>query len=98
MLPVLVDPTIEPAAAVGAFTVLRDQPFKAELAGVPEQLRPDLSLLERRDVDTVDPAREDPRQVGLAQRQRQLAEVVAVGGQAVERIELHLGIVLTTVE
>jgi hypothetical protein len=46
-------PTIEPAAAVGAVTVLTDQPFEAELAGMTEQIRPDLALLERRDVDAV---------------------------------------------
>jgi hypothetical protein len=45
MLPVLhLDPTIEPAAAVGAVTVLTDQPFKAELARMPEQVWPDLAL------------------------------------------------------
>jgi hypothetical protein len=54
MAPVLdLDPTIEPAAAVGAVTVLTDQPFEAELAGMTEQIRPDLALLERRDVDAV---------------------------------------------
>jgi hypothetical protein len=33
--------------------VLTDQPFEAELAGMTEQIRPDLALLERRDVDAV---------------------------------------------
>jgi hypothetical protein len=45
-------------------------------------------------VDAVDAPGQDARQVGLAQRQGQAAEVVAVGGQAVEGIELHLGIAL----
>jgi hypothetical protein len=99
MLPVLdLNPTIEPTAAVGAVTVLRDQPFEAELAGMPEQVRSDLTLLERRNVNAVDPPGQDTGQVGLAQRQGQAAEVVALGGQAVEGVELYLGIALAAVQ
>jgi hypothetical protein len=49
-------------------------------------------------MDAVDPAGQDPRQIGLAQRQRQPAQIVAVGGQAVEGIELHLAIALAAVQ
>ena len=69
MLPVLhLDPAIEPAAAVDAVAVLRDQPLQPHQAGVAEQVRADLALLEWRQVDAVDPPRQQPRQVGLAHR------------------------------
>ena len=49
MLPVLdLDPSIETTAAVGAVTVLRDEPFEAHQAGMAKQVRPDLALFERR--------------------------------------------------
>jgi hypothetical protein len=55
MAPVLhLDPAIEPAAPVGAVTVLRHQTLQPQLAGMPEQIRPDLALFERRDVDAVE--------------------------------------------
>jgi hypothetical protein len=55
MLPVLdLDPAVEPAAAVRAFTVLRDQTFQPNQASVAKQVRPDLALLERCEVDAID--------------------------------------------
>ena len=63
-----------------------------------EQVRPDLALLERRQVDAVDAARQQPRQVGLAHRQRQLAQILAVADQHVEGVELDLVIVLARVQ
>jgi hypothetical protein len=42
---------------------------------MPEQIRPDSALLERRNVDAVDPPGPDPRQIGFAQRQRQSAQI-----------------------
>ena len=67
MLPVLdLDPAIRAAAAVDTFPVLGDQPFQPHQAGVPEQVRPDLALLERRQVDAVDAPRQQPRQIGPA--------------------------------
>src|SRR4029077_14698837 len=48
--------------------------------------------------DAVDTARQQPRQVGLAHRQRQLAEILAVAHQTVEGVELNLGIVLATAQ
>ena len=51
--------------------MLGDQPLQPHQAGVAEQVRTDLALLERRQVDAVNAARQQPRQVGLAHRQRQ---------------------------
>jgi hypothetical protein len=62
-------------------------------AGRPEQVRADLALLEVAEEDAVDAPREQPRQTGLAHRQRQPADVLAVARQDVESIELHLVIV-----
>ncbi|RZN16381.1 hypothetical protein CWO90_39875 [Bradyrhizobium sp. Leo121] len=43
-----------------------------------EQIRADLALLERGDENALGPAGEQPRQIGLAHRQRQPPVVVAV--------------------
>ena len=72
--------------------MLRDQP--PHQAGVAEQVRADLALLEVAQEYAVDAARQEPGQARLAHRQRQLAEIVAVADQHVEGIELYLGIVL----
>jgi hypothetical protein len=49
MLPVLdLDPVTESTAAVGALAMLGDHALKAHQAGMPEQVRADLSLLEWR--------------------------------------------------
>jgi hypothetical protein len=58
MRPILdLDPAIEPATAVDALAVFRDQAFEAHQAGVPEQVRTDPALLERRDKDALGPTR-----------------------------------------
>ena len=55
MFPVLdFDPVPEPAAAVGALAVLRHHAFQPHQAGVPEQVRADLALLEIAQEDAVD--------------------------------------------
>src|SRR5258708_39348547 len=47
MLPVLdLDPAPEPAGAIEAVAMLRDQPFETHQAGVAEQGRANLALLE----------------------------------------------------
>jgi len=62
MLPVFdFDPAIGSSTAVNAVTVFRDQPLQPHQAGVPEQVRPDLALLERRQVDAVNAARQHQR-------------------------------------
>jgi hypothetical protein len=54
MLPVLdLDPAIGPATAIEAVAEFRDQALQPHQAGVPEQVRPDLTLLKRRKVDAV---------------------------------------------
>jgi hypothetical protein len=72
---------------------LRHQPFQAHVAGRPKKVRPDLACLERRDEDAVRPPCQQPRKIGLPQRQWESAQVLAVEGQYVEGIELHLVIV-----
>ena len=47
--------------------MLRDQPFETYQAGVPEQVRADLALLEVGEVDAVDAAGQQLGQVSLAQ-------------------------------
>ena len=74
--------------------MLRDQPFQPHQAGVAEQVRADLALLEVAQEDPVDAARQQPGEVGLAHAERQLAEILAVADQDIEGIELHLVIVL----
>jgi hypothetical protein len=49
MLPVLdLDPVTESTAAIGVLAMLGDHALKAHQAGMPEQVRADLSLLEWR--------------------------------------------------
>jgi hypothetical protein len=43
------DPVRRSAAAIDALPALRDQALKSELAGLPEQVRPDLALFELAD-------------------------------------------------
>ena len=65
---------------------------------MPEQVRPDLALLERRQMDTINPPRQEPRQIGLAHAQGKLAQILAVAHQHIERLELDLGIVPARVQ
>ena len=51
------------------------------------------SLPARSQEDAIDAARQDPGEVRLAHAERQLADVLAVADQDVERIELHFIIV-----
>lgn len=59
--------------------------------------RADFAALKRRNRDALPQARQQPLQIGLAQMQRQVAEVVAVHREEVEEVELHLLIVLASV-
>ena len=69
--------------------MLRGQP--PHQAGVAEQVRADLALLIAQEY-AVNPPRQQPGQVGLAHRQRQLAETAVAAD--VEGIELYFVIVL----
>ena len=64
------NPVFRPAAAIGSIGALGDQTLEAELAGLAEQVRANLALLEVADEDAVRPARQQPLQVGLPQRER----------------------------
>ena len=75
--------------------MLRDQPLQPHQAGMPEQVRADLALLEvgARWMPSTRRASSRARLV-LRIDQRQLAQIVAVADQHVEGVELDLGIVL----
>jgi len=66
--------------AIEAVAAFAHQTLEPELAGVPEQVGADLALLEGCDEDAFASQSQQPRQVGLAQRPRQLAIVVAIAG------------------
>lgn len=63
-----------------------------------KQVGPYLALFEIRQENSVDPACQQPGEVGLAQAQWRLAEVVAVTDQDVESVELHLIVMLAAVQ
>ena len=78
--------------------MLRDQPLQPHQAGMPEQVRPDLALLEV--------ARKMPSTRRASSRARlvlridsgSLRMILAVAHQHVEGVELHLVIVLARVQ
>jgi len=78
--------------------VLRHQPLQPHQAGVPAQVRANLTLFEWRQVNAVNPPRQQLGQVGLAHRQRQLADIFAVAHHHVEGVELDLTSVLAAVQ
>ena len=88
------DPVPELAAAVGALAVLGNHALQSQQAGVPEKVRPDLALFEVAQEDAVDAPRQHPGEIGLAQLQRQFADVLAVADQDIEGVELDFVIVL----
>jgi hypothetical protein len=60
--------------------------------------RPNFALLEIAQKDALGPARQEALQVGLAHRQRQVAQVVAIHREDVEGQQLGLVIVLAGVQ
>src|SRR5215469_523680 len=68
------------------------------IARGPEQVGTDLALLKGRHEDAVGRPRSRLRQVGLAQAQRQAAQVVAVERQNIEGVELHDLVMLSRVQ
>ena len=99
MLPVLdLDPTIGPAAAIAALAMLGDHTLQPHQAGVPEQVRADLALLEVGQEYAVDAARQQSGEAGLAHVERQSAEILAIADEDVEGVELHLGVMLAAVQ
>ena len=75
--------------------MLRDPPHQA---GVAEQVRADLALLEVGEVNAVDAARQQSGEAGLAHVERQSAEILAIADEDVEGVELHLGVMLAAVQ
>ena len=63
-----------------------------------EQVRANLALFEVAQEDAIDAARQEPGEVGLAHTERQLADVLAVTDQTIERIELHFVVMLAAVQ
>jgi stress response protein YsnF len=59
---------------------------------------PNLQACRNRNENVLRSPRQQPRQVGLAQVQRQLAQILAIKRQDVEGIELHLVIMLSRVQ
>jgi hypothetical protein len=58
MLPVLdLDPAWRSTGGIGALAMLRNQTLQSHQAGMAKQVRPDLALLERRQMDAVDTPR-----------------------------------------
>jgi len=91
-------PVLRPTRLIGPVPALRHQSLKLHVAGGAEQVRPDLAALERVDEDALGPAREQALKTGLAEVQRQIAQVVTALDEEVERSELHLLVVLPGVE
>jgi hypothetical protein len=86
MLAVLhLDPVLGSPGALGSIAPLRHHAFQTHVAGRAEQVWPDLASLERRYEDAVRPTREQPRQIGLADRERQAAQVLTIEGEASRR-------------
>ena len=81
------------AGPIDPLAMFRRQALKSEFAGLPEQVRPDLALLEFAGENALWPARQQAGEAVLAQLQRQLAQILAVHRQDVEGIELHLLVV-----
>ena len=65
------DPVLRSAGAIGAVGPLTHHALKAHVARGPEQVGTDLALLERGDENPVGLTRQEPREVGLAHRERQ---------------------------
>src|SRR3954453_5839074 len=98
MLPVLyLDPTIKPTAAVGAVPVLRNQSFEAELASCRCRCARPIWHGAWPGGSTASTSRRSSKARSGRTCSGMRAEVVAVGGQAVEGVELHLGIALAAV-
>ncbi|HEY2252054.1 MAG TPA: hypothetical protein VGH74_13370, partial [Planctomycetaceae bacterium] len=82
------------AGPIGAFPALCDEALEAELAGLGEQSRIDFSVFELSNEDTLRPAHQQPREIVLAEMQRQMAPILAIGGHEVEGVKLDFAIVL----
>ena len=92
------DPVRRAAATVGSVAVLRNRALKSHQAGVPQQIRPDRSLLEVGKENAIDAPLQQLLQVRFAEMQRYPPQVIAIDGEYVESVKLHLVIVLAAVQ
>jgi hypothetical protein len=76
--------------------MFRNQSLEPELASLAEQMRADFALLEGCEEDPIWPPFQQPREVGFAQAQWQLAQIITVEREAIERVKLNLGILAGT--
>lgn len=86
------------AGAIGAVPMFGNQPLEPEFASLAEQIRADFALLEGGDEDPIGATRQQPGEAGFAQAQWQLAQIITVEREAIERVKLNLGVVLTGVQ
>jgi hypothetical protein len=71
-----------------------NQPLEPEFASLAEQIRADFALLEGCEQDPIGAPCQQPGEIGFAQVQWQFAQIIAVEREAIERIQLNLGIML----
>ena len=72
-----------------------NQPIEPEFTSLAEQIRADFALLEGCEEDPVWPPCEQPGEVGFAKAQWQLAQIITAEREAIERVKLNLGVVLS---
>ena len=89
---------LRPPRLIGPVPSLAHQPLKPQPAGGAKQIRPDLAALKRIDEDAFGPARQQAFEVGLAQMQRQLVQVIVGLDQDIKRAELDFVVMLAAVE
>jgi hypothetical protein len=73
---------------------LGDQPFQFHPARRCEEIRTDLATLEQIDQDALRPALQQPFEIGLAHRRRQLAQIIATFKEDVAGAQLDSLVVL----
>jgi hypothetical protein len=71
-----------------------NQPVRAEFTNLAEQIRAGFCLLEGGDEDSIGATFQQPGEIGFAQAQWQLGQIITVEREAIERVKLNLGVVL----
>jgi hypothetical protein len=75
-----------------------NQPLEPEFASLAEQIKADFALLEGCDEDPIGAPCQQPGEIDFAQAQWQLAQIMTVEREAIERVKLNLGVVLAGVQ
>jgi hypothetical protein len=81
--------------AIGAVPMFGNQPFEPEFASLVEKIRADFALLGGYEEGSVPPSFQQSREVGFAKAQWQLAQIITVEREAIERVRLNLDVVLS---